>query len=290
MIFRARPLAIVLLVVAAVGAIAIAVGGASLGGSTPVAVLPSGGSVLASTSAAPTPTPTPTPVPVLRPDGMATVASSGELRVWSLPGGAKAKAVKPLLAVGAVVYLVTGPRRSAGTDWWEVQAEYAPHGGGQFGWIHATGAAGLPTLVPFAPECPSSDGPIDQARMVALGTLRSLACFGGREITVRGDLACYDATVDWAVGGASWMGPNYSCSLNQAFYLEGSAIANLNGGRRPVFGYYDIRGHFDDPESSGCGPIPLGAFTQTPFEHPDPWAVMACRQDFVVTEATEVPR
>jgi hypothetical protein len=219
---------------------------------------------------------------------MATVASPGGLEVWSTPGGAKAKPLKPPLAAGAVVYLVSGPRRAGTIDWWEIQADFVPRVGGPYGWIHAFDAASHSTLVPFAPDCPASDGPIDQARLVAIGTLQSLACFGGRDITVRGDLACYDAAVDWAVGGASWLGPNYSCSLNQMFYLEGPVIANLHDGRRPVVGFYDIRGHYDDPESAACSWIPFGTFTQTPSGHPDPGAVMGCRESFVVTGATEL--
>jgi hypothetical protein len=252
----------------------------------PVAVLPSTSATAPPTA---TPVPTPTAVLALRPDGMATVAVAGGLQVWSAPGGAKAKALEPTLALGAVVYLVSGPRRAGTIDWWEIQPDFVPRAGAPFGWIHASDADGRPSLIPFAPECPSSDGPIDQSRLVAIGSLRSLACFGGRDIAVRGDLACYDAAVDWAVGGASWMGPNYTCSLNQSFYVEGPAVANLQGGRRPLTGFYEIRGHFDDPESAACSWIPFGTFTQAPSGHPDPGAVMACRRSFVVTAATKLP-
>jgi hypothetical protein len=236
----------------------------------------------------PTPLPAPTPEPVLRPDGMAMVAAPGGLVVWSAPGTKKARALTPALPAGTRLFLTRGPRHAHGFDWWEVQVEYKPGLSPLFGWIHATSTENQPTLVPVALDCPSSDAPIDQARLVAIGNLQSLACFGGRDITVRGDLACYDAAVDRIVGGASWLGANYSCSMNSAFYLEGPVVARLNGGRRPVTGWYEVRGHFDDPESMACSWIEFGTSLTTPSGHPDPGAIISCRQMFVVTAVTKL--
>jgi hypothetical protein len=236
----------------------------------------------------PTPTLVPTSEPALRPDGMATVAAPGGVVVWSAPGTKKAKALTPALPTGARLFLTRGPRHAHGFDWWEVQVEYKPGLSPFFGWIHAS-EGDRATIAPFAPDCPPSDTHIDQARLVAIGTLESLACFDGRDITVQGDLACYDAAVDRIVGGASWLGTNYSCSMNSAFYMEGPVVAGLNGGRRPAIGWYEVRGHFDDPESTACSWIPFGTSLTSPSGHPDPGAVIACRQAFVVTAVTKLP-
>ena len=236
--------------------------------------------------------PTVSPTAVLRADGMATVAAPGGLNVWSAPGTKKAKALKPALPAGARLFLTRGPRHANGFDWWEVQVEYKPGLSPLFGWIHAS-EADRPTLLPFAPDCPSSDAPVEREVTKSLGTLRALACFGGREVTLRGQLTCYSATIDSAVGGASWLGIDASCSIDDTFWLEGSVVTGLLHGVKPadpVVGRYEVRGHFDDPEAAGCSWIPFGSNTLlTPSGHPDPGAVIICRQAFVVTAVTKLP-
>lgn len=125
-----------------------------------------------------------------------------------------------------------------------------------------------------------------------MGTLQALACFGGREVTLRGQLSCYSATVDSAVGGASWLGTDASCSMDGKIWLEGALVFGVLEGVRPtnpVVGRYDARGHFDDREAAGCSWIPFGSNMLSPSGHPDPGAVMICRQAFVVTAVTKLP-
>jgi hypothetical protein len=221
---------------------------------------------------------------------MATIAAPGGVVVWSAPGTGKAKALKPPLPTGTLLFLTHGPRHAHGFDWWEVQVEYKPGLSPLFGWIHATDSAHQPTLVPFAPACPPADAPLDSRFMKDLGTLQALACFGPRELTVQGILSCHDAAVDPAVGGASWLPTNYDCSMEGQFYLDGPVVSGLLAGvPGGVVGRYEVRGHFDDPEASACSWIPFGTTLLSPSGRADLGAVIACRQSFVVTAVTKLP-
>jgi len=69
--------------------------------------------------------------------------------------------------------------------------------------------------------------------------------------------------------------------------LFGEAITSTLGAdlaSNPVTARFRITGHFDDPESSRCWNVPVGVNLDAPGD-PDPDAVIACREQFVVTEA-----
>lgn len=55
------------------------------------------------------------------------------------------------------------------------------------------------------------------------------------------------------------------------------------------FDWWEVQVEYRPSLPSLFGWIPFGTFTQTPSGHPDPRAVMACRQTFVVTAATKLP-
>ena len=102
-------------------------------------------------------------------------------------------------------------------------------------------------------------------------------------------MICLSVTMDGGPGGVSWMDSNRRCRTvgDPAMALFGEEITSTLGpdlAANPVTGRYRITGHFDDPESVRCWHVPVGVSLDTSGE-PDPDAVIACREQFVVTEA-----
>jgi hypothetical protein len=162
-----------------------------------------------SISALPTVVPTPSTVAPqsLRPDGLAKVVPNEGLAVWREPSADRADRLDNPLSAGAVVYLTRGPQTFEGTAWWEVQADYVAGREETFGWVAGSDAAGAATLAAVAADCPGTEGPIDTAAIKTLGTLVSLACFGSRELEMRGMVQCSAATVSWIPFGVTVSSP-----------------------------------------------------------------------------------
>jgi hypothetical protein len=239
-----------------------------------------------------TPTPSTLESPSLRPDGIAKVVPDKGLVVWRVPSADRADRLKNPLPAGAVVYLTQGPQAYDGTAWWEVQEDYEPGHETTFGWVPGSDAAGDATLVAVPAACPIADGPIDTGSIKMLGTLVSLACFGNRELEMRGLVSCFSASVDSMVGGPSWLGVNWVCDIDSVLGLHGESVGALLAGRppNPTTGRFAVRGHFDDPEAKACSWIPFGTSVSSPVGPPDPGAVIMCRQLFVVTSVTKIDR
>lgn len=246
----------------------------------------------ASSSAKSTAIPTPSTVgpPSLRRDGLAEVVPSEGLVVWREPSANGADRLEDPLRAGAIVYLTRGPQTLKGTAWWEVQSDYVPGRETTFGWVPGSDAAGAATIAPVAAACPGAEGPIDTAAIKALGTLVSLACFGNRELEMRGLVRCSAASIDSMVGGPSWLGAYWVCDIDSVVGLHGASVGALLEGSppNPVTGRYAVRGHFDDSEARTCSWIPFGVTVSSPIGPPDPGAVIVCRQLFVVTSVTKI--
>lgn len=276
-----------LLSLAMVAIVAVAVAVSQLGRAQPVGPSPTPSAIVLATATEPPASPTtPAAPPTLRTNGLARIAPPGGLRVWRSPSKDAADKLKHPLPSGAVVFLVRGPRTVAGVSWWQVQPDRIPGIVTPFGWVSATDAAGGATLLPFVPACPSTDGLVDAKVIKDIGTLAALSCFRHRDITLQGEVTCTAGVEDFAVGGPSWLDPNGLCKLDDALFLDGAAVAGLvdrQGGA--TTGRYEVRGHFDDPEAQACHWISIGGNPHG-VAPPDPEAVMACRQSFVVSSVT----
>jgi hypothetical protein len=276
-----------------------------------VAPDPATGADAGAAASAPTPTTTPTTSPSdgsvaspstsparLAVDGLARVDAPGGVRLWADPRARKRDRLDSVAPRGAVVYLADGPRVVGGKTWWAIGSDA---GLGGYGWAEAdatglparTGLPAFPALVAYVAECPSITHPLDAPALRMLGTVRALACFGGREITLHGDVTCVSAVIDYAVGGAGWLDAYAACMLDDVLALSGPAATSLLAGQvppaNPVHGRFEVRGHFDDPQARACFRIGLGAFVTTPIASPEPEAVMACRLMFVATSVVPLP-
>jgi hypothetical protein len=271
-------------------AVALAIALAACGGPT---LSPSPTLSSASPTPSPSPTVTPSPAPdTLHPDGLATVNLDNLDQVVDPAdpnGNAQQNALLPTFNKGELLFLVAGPNDASGADFWEVADQANPaRNGQQFGWVPAL--RGLtPALVPYVPECPDVEQLTAQA-LSDLGGLQALVCFGSTDLTLTGELACTQVSADSNVGGAPYLDGTRACQVDQMLNVYGKvATGILNVDPRPpvVRGNYQLTGHFDDPGAQTCGYIPLGLPLDIPRAG-DPWPVLACRSDFVVTSLERV--
>ena len=254
---------------------------ACCGGPTPSASVPP------SPTARPAPTITGSPAPdSLHVDGLATVNVDNLTQVADpadLSGSAGQGTRLATFDTGQLLFLVAGPNEAGGDAYWEVADRAHPDNQQQFGWVPAVRGF-TPTLVPFVPVCPELDQLTAQA-LADLGDLQSLACFGATELTVQGELACHQMTINANIGGASFMDDSRVCTLDGVLPVYGrvaTAILDIDPRPAVVRGTYQLTGHFDDPGAHSCGYIPLGFSIEVPRAG-DPWPVLDCRTDFVVT-------
>jgi hypothetical protein len=243
-----------------------------------------------SPSPAPTPTlpvgPTPTPNANLHVGGMATVMRDG-LRRWADPS-TRDRGHYPRLAGGTLVYLADGPRSIDGVDYWQVwpSAWQEESLTSPLGWAPASRAGGRQLLQPYQPACPNHGEPLTASDTASLTELEQLSCFGASEIVVHGTVDCTRPIVDGFVGGAPYMDSNRSCQVG-GFPVQGSGVYDLLDEPErveKVSGFYEVRGHFDDPGAQRCHETHIGVSLELEGE-PDPGAVMICRSHFVATSA-----
>lgn len=227
--------------------------------------------------------PRPTAPPTLGVGGIAAAAESIHLQTAA---GADPKPGDPDagdLEAGSIAYVIAGPDRRAGVEWWQVQSE----GSFDVGWAPST-RDGTPVLIALAPECPPIDT-MTAEQLIGIGRVRGLVCFGNTPLTFEANVFCVSGVIDGGPGGASWVNSYRLCRTvgDPAMALFGPAITSTLGAdlaSNPVTARFRITGHFDDPESSRCWNVPVGVSLDSPGE-PEPDAVIACRERFVVTEA-----
>jgi hypothetical protein len=190
------------------------------------------------------------------------------------------------LQIGEVVFLVDGPLRIHGADYWQVAVD--PYSA-VLGWVPLLEDSGLPTLRPTSPTCPPV-GELTATTLNSTGGLRALACFRDDELELRGEVECNRAIADGGIGGAGYFDSNRHCILDDALAVFGDAVTAIideDPSAMEVRGEYVLHGHFDDEEAHGCGWIPMGVSLSAPTT-PEPGAVLFCRTNFVVT-ALELP-
>ena len=241
---------------------------------------------MASTSASPqSPDPSPGKGDSLPHDSVAQVVTT-DLVVRSEPGVSEASEIYPTrLNEPMLLYVVDGPVRASGFDWYLVQPFYdegcvdiclAPV---TFGWVARAGKDGEVWVAPASMACPSAS----VARIEWLPLPSRLACFAGETLQLRGrvsycfnelmggilfEAGCTLHTADWEPIDA--LGPpgltlRFDGSVT-VLTRDGSVttLPNLEGA------LIEVIGMFDDPRAVDCGP--------------DQQMVLQCRSEFVVSQ------
>lgn len=287
--------------------------------STPGPTTPSPSERSAPMSPTPSPSPSPTalpsitslpsvdesPGPRFRPDTIAVVVTS-DLVVRSLPEITDASEIlTPLLNEPTLLYIVDGPVRENGYEWYQVQpfspsldllAEQLP-----FGWVAAASHEGESWIAPATVDCLDADQS-DVFELDALHPHELLYCFGDRQIrvTVQAMAICSGYVIgapNYTIEPA-WLGMGSTCGWGR----EGQYLSAMQPHLEPSVGiqyppgaerldWYLLTGRFDHPEAANC------ALRALPDGHPDmppmpdltaAQVVLGCRSVFAVQHAEEI--
>jgi hypothetical protein len=220
------------------------------------------------------------------------VTVSDDVRVRSKPGVSdESRKLTPLLPTGARVFVLDGPKRASGFDWYLVQPVNSRF---PFGWV-ASGREDERWLVKADYGCP--DRAVD-ADLLAVGrsvdAYSNVYCFGSRELTFTAKLGGYEAqcgvdpcclvTPCWLGSGLfdGWLAlpgvdPTYEEFFGFVFHprMGRAAVPEYTFEHRRLV---KVRGHFGDPASARCRPV-----ADLPNQVPLALAVLQCRDQFVVT-------
>jgi hypothetical protein len=226
----------------------------------------------------------------LAPDGIAEVVTS-DLVVRSLPEISEESIIDPVrLSDGKLLFVLDGPVTADGHDWYRVAPFDVPlsdiaDGSPRLGWVAAAGD-GEEWIAPWAGGCPEASVPDLRNNPVYL----RVACFGGRELSLEGELGDCDYTVPGTVS-PDWLSTAF-CLLYEdnyqgdlvgpfTFHLPPEDFEMKEGNRQQV----RITGRFDHPAAQTCEHHPLE--DEEPL--PPALVVLGCRGAFVVTQIEIIP-
>jgi hypothetical protein len=192
---------------------------------------------------------------------------------------------------GERLWIVDGPTRAGGEDWYRVQWQPTPTYDGIPGWMPAT-LDGHPVVEPAAPRCPASIQ--DVVDLVDLVAAERLACFGDRPITL-GPVTLRDLPnkTSPATGSPAWLADSATVAMfgstgpqgvdGPLLVRAGPALASL-----PLDTWLEVTGHFDDPASPDCQRSWTGDAGSAPSPETAAEQVFSCREQFVITTARGV--
>ena len=241
----------------------------------------------------------PQPTPALAVDTVAVVATD-DLRVQMLPKPGSEYG-SGWLQSGVKLYLVRGPVRADGSDWYQVLPLTQPDE--DYGWVAAASPSGEPWIKPLAgvPDCP--DTPSTVADLVDLTAGVRLACFRGAPLTVQALLytvgwrAIPDADDSGAPGPPEKLAPIMLVDPQfngtaQASALDPASVptdalsyeefVQASQDALGAGAVVEVTGMFDHPDAAGCAWNTLEAVA----DEPDP---PYCRPEFVVTGIEPTP-
>jgi hypothetical protein len=203
-----------------------------------------------------------------------------DLQARSAPSvGASSRKIEPLLPQDSRLFVIAGPISADGYAWYQVLSFDGVFPGV---WIAGAGLDGAPWLEPDPQPCPAP--PLDAAALGDLVPYGGLACFGGKEIQLTGDVHCELGDVDRAYSGPDWLRDDRSCTID----LGGGETmeifdGGINGLTYPTTQRALVSGHFDDPKAASC------VYALDP-PAPDPATVVDnCRAMFVGTALEAAP-
>lgn len=250
------------------------------------------------TPATPGPTPTPAATPsaaarTLGPDTIAVVVTK-DLVMRSEPGiKASSEMYRPWLQPRVQLYVLDGPVRASGYEWYEVMPLSPRYESS--GWVAAASHAGEPWIKPLAtPTCPPKPTTVAGLEDLAYGV--RLACFGGVPITLRARLdTCGFVTMDAGFDPPMFSGTFDPRADNLAPILLGDPQfepcsdsedapwadlyldpAGMSPDPLPIGKVVEVTGIFDHPAARDC------VYSSWIVEDSEPAAAW-CRPRFVVT-------
>lgn len=223
-------------------------------------------------------------------DAIAEVAVDG-LRVRGLPSTSENSAkFERLLGRSDHVFIVDGPVRADGYDWYLVQA-LVPDGSepaGPFGWVAAASRDGE-TWIDDTEETTCPTVPDDASRFGVLPPEVLIHCFGRSELSFELDANVYCLPDEVRQVDPAWFGAGCgelsgdacgSCGLSiAADPALGITIPREQSGR------WAFKGHFDDVAAATCR-APTGGTGDTQVA--DQFGVHLCRTTFVLTSLTRL--
>ena len=225
-----------------------------------------------------------TPPRAFEPDAIAEVLVDNAVIVRSNPGQAALPvAIDAALRRGDQVFIVDGPVRADGSDWYLVRA-IEGLASGSFGWVAATSPAGAVWIDDRdSSTCPTLPG--DALRLGVLPEELLVHCFGGAELAfeLEANVYCLSpqaGSLEVPVEPA-WFSPRCgslsgdacgSCDIPLAVDPQFGALP------REDHALWSFSGHFDDPAAASCGPVvgTVDALTLASI-------VLRCRTTFVLT-------
>jgi hypothetical protein len=203
-----------------------------------------------------------------------------DLQARSAPSlGASSRKVEPLLPQDSRLFVIAGPISADGFAWYQVLSFDGVFPGV---WIPLAGLDGTPWLEPDPQPCPTP--PLDATALGDLVPYGGLACYGGTNIQLMGDVHCELGDVDRAYSGPDWLRDDRSCTID----LGGGETMEIFDGGIPGLTYPMtqralVSGHFDDPKAASC------VYALDP-PAPDPATVVVnCRAMFVGTGLEAAP-
>lgn len=225
------------------------------------------------------------------PDSWVVTVSDG-VRVRSKPGvRADSRKLTPLLPIGIELFVIRGPERATGFDWYQVQPLDPRF---PFGWV-ASGREDEPWVGEADFGCP--DRPAD-AELLAINRderqYSNLVCYGSRELTFKatmGDMEAQCGVDPCCLVEPCWLGsgiqdgwlapPGIDADYDQLFGFVFDP--RIDRGTLPRYTFderllVEVTGQFDHPVSARCRPI-----DNVPDPVPSALATLACRDQFVVT-------
>jgi hypothetical protein len=261
-----------------------------------------------STTAGPTIRPSPASTPAEahvapRPDSFAYVITD-DLRVRSKPEVSdESVKYEPLLWKGALAWVVAGPVRGSGYDWFridpmgEADLQYHPDPPPE-GWVAASSKDGEPWIAGSG-SCDAKLTPLDTVSDFDWPPqgLIGLSCFGNRTLEFAGMAARWkfeceagDAQLDLEPAWFRQCGYRYVLDVEGGFppweraplLITLAPEADVDVDPTIETGAWvkvRVTGHYDDPRARDCRQRPGGSVSEdAPLEH----AVRTCRSRFVV--------
>ena len=196
------------------------------------------------------PTSSPPTSPTLIADTFATVTSTvvpvserpGD-PPWRFDTGDPDPSTHPLMGFGAGFLLVVleGPVVVDGVEWYlftpaQMSIDVPT------GWSPISAPDGTKWIVPATVHCPVQPRGAELA--AEFMTVGLIACYGSREVTITGSLACRHEPDPYVVG-ANWLATGVVCHIDDWVRVYGLPSTVTPGA-------YVVTGHFDDQQSSRC--------------------------------------
>jgi hypothetical protein len=198
--------------------------------------------------------------------------------------------------VGTHLYVIDGPRIVDGDEWYQVQTESGLFPGIE--WARGT-RDGRPQLAVIEPTCPSGEATVGELAWL-IGAER-LLCMGNRDITFDVAILINDEQVipvfcggfegtpepcetgagspPWLTGFTGWWlyGPGGPSGSEPGILAWFQPSVGVPPAGQPL----RVRGHFDDPEATGCS-WPSSEMSGLPNQPPDVMELV-CRERFVIS-------